>query len=52
MLYYQDVHILDINECERDLDDCDENADCMDIDGSFTCVCTSGFSGNGTQCWG
>lgn len=40
---------IDINECEGD-SPCDDNADCMDSDGSFLCVCNSGFSGDGFTC--
>ena len=38
----------DIDECETGDDDCDLNAYCSDTDGSFTCTCNAGFSGNGT----
>ena len=44
--------VVDINECDLDLDNCDENAACTDIDGSFTCECNDGFAGNGTVCQG
>ena len=44
--------VVDINECDLDLDNCDENAACTDTDGSFTCECKDGFSGNGTVCQG
>ena len=40
----------DINECSEGIDDCDINADCADTDGSFTCICRQGYSGNGTFC--
>jgi hypothetical protein len=29
---------------------CDTNAACSDTDGSFTCACNSGYSGNGVSC--
>ena len=38
----------DINEC--DSTPCDVNAMCQDTNGSFVCVCNSGFSGNGFNC--
>ena len=44
--------LVDINECDLDLDNCDENAACTNTDGSFTCECNHGFSGNGTLCQG
>ena len=43
----------DINECERDeLNNCDENAQCTDTDGSYTCFCNIGYSGDGYTCTG
>ena len=44
--------LADINECDLGLDNCDENAACTNTDGSFTCECNDGFSGNGTVCQG
>ena len=52
------VHIslfLDINECPTgadatDTDDCHDNATCTDNDGSYTCACNNGYTGNGTHC--
>ena len=41
-----------MNECSRDTDDCNSNAMCINTDGSFTCTCASGYSGNGTNCTG
>jgi mannan endo-1,4-beta-mannosidase len=41
---------ININECARGVDDCDSNAECVDTDGSFNCVCHAGFSGNGHTC--
>ena len=41
---------LDINECEMDISLCDGNATCIDTEGSFLCVCNSGYSGNGSSC--
>ena len=42
----------DINECEDDSDSCDENAECTNTDGSYTCSCTTGYSGDGRSCMG
>ena len=29
---------------------CDVNADCVDIEGSFYCICIDGYAGSGTVC--
>ena len=42
----------DIDECEAGFDDCNVNAVCTNIDGNYTCSCSSGYSGNGTFCSG
>ena len=40
-----------INECERvEYQTCHELAYCVDTDGSFTCTCFLGITGNGTFC--
>lgn len=43
---------LDIDECAMGTDSCDENADCDNAIGNYTCTCQSGYSGNGTVCEG
>jgi len=40
----------DVNECTSGSHDCDSNADCSNTDGTFTCTCKSGFTGNGKTC--
>ena len=40
----------DIDECLMGTDSCDRNADCSDTDGSYTCTCHVGFSGDGETC--
>ena len=42
MLYFSDI-----NECEEMNITCDRNAECMDIMGSYACVCHPGYTGNG-----
>ena len=37
----------DVNECEEMNITCDQNAECMDIMGSYACVCNPGYTGNG-----
>ena len=34
------------------MDNCDENADCINTDGSFECVCNPGYTGDGKDCEG
>ena len=40
----------DVNECEIGCDNCDQNADCINTIGSFSCMCQSGFVGDGITC--
>ena len=46
------VKILDIDECSEELNPCDQNADCTNSNGSYSCTCKQGFAGNGTACEG
>ena len=34
------------------IDTCDVNATCANTNGSFTCTCNEGYSGNGVNCSG
>jgi len=40
----------DINECENGDDNCHENANCTNTEGSFTCSCNPGYAGDGVIC--
>ena len=40
----------DIDECELNIHDCHEFADCENSLGSFNCCCIENFEGNGTFC--
>ena len=42
----------DVDECDNGTDNCDMNANCMNTNGSFICVCISGWSGDGVVCEG
>ena len=42
----------DIDECSADPSPCDENADCINGNGSYSCTCKQGFTGNGSHCEG
>ena len=50
-LYYVTPFCIDIDECETELDNCHENANCSDTVGSFECTCVEGYEGDGViQC--
>ncbi|XP_078594617.1 uncharacterized protein LOC144872403 isoform X2 [Branchiostoma floridae x Branchiostoma japonicum] len=40
----------DVDECADGTDNCHAQATCTNTDGSFTCDCTEGYSGNGVNC--
>ncbi|MCP3064060.1 FG-GAP-like repeat-containing protein [Myxococcus sp. K38C18041901] len=40
----------DIDECAAGTDNCDVNATCTNIGGSFTCACNAGYEGDGVTC--
>lgn len=42
------LKLLDIDECVIN-NPCDENANCIDRQGSFDCQCNDGFSGDGVN---
>ena len=42
----------DIDECSAVLNPCDEKADCSNTDGSYSCTCKQGFTGDGVSCSG
>ena len=44
--------LADINECERELYDCNENASCINTPGSYQCECITKFTGDGFNCTG
>ena len=46
------MYIPDIDECTIETDGCDTNAACNDIDGSYTCTCNEGYTGDGYECSG
>ena len=51
LVFYHIMYISDINECEGP-SPCDENAQCANTIGSFTCACNEGYSGDGMTCTG
>ena len=42
----------DFDECSLEPSPCDENADCTNTDGSYSCTCKQGFTRNGPVCEG
>ena len=44
--------LLDVDECSADSKPCDDNADCFNTEGSYSCRCKLGFTGDGTTCQG
>ena len=40
----------DTDECTTGGHNCDSNAVCINIEGSFTCVCKDGYTGDGITC--
>ena len=51
-LYLKYYLFEDIDECTKNTDNCDINADCKNTDGSYTCKCHYGFESNGSSCIG
>ncbi len=47
-----DINFSDINECTDGSDNCHHNATCNNYDGSFNCICNSGYTGSGANCEG
>ena len=41
----------DIDECSTGSHSCDENADCNNTVGSFSCTCRSSYFGDGKTCF-
>ena len=46
------IPATDIDECLTSTHDCHSNADCTNNNGSFSCACMSGYTGNGVNCEG
>lgn len=49
-----DLFVLtDLNECESpETNQCDLNAECDNTEGSYTCNCSVGYTGDGENCTG
>ena len=51
------ISITDIDECrlpdsESMAANCDPNAFCTNLNGTYNCTCTDGYTGNGSYCEG
>ena len=44
--------IADIDECASNTDNCNDNAECSNSNGTFTCTCNTGYTGDGVTCDG
>ena len=40
----------DVDECADNLHDCDANANCTNIPGSYSCACNPPYNGYGKKC--
>ena len=47
------LKLKDVDECEKETDECVANSDCTNNVGSYNCTCSTGYEGNGrVQCNG
>ena len=46
------LYFSDVDECSSSNDGCHEHATCDNTEGSFTCTCQPGYSGDGLYCVG
>ena len=42
---------VDVDECNLSIDNCDPNANCANLAGSFKCTCLIGWEGDGVTCY-
>lgn len=42
----------DVDECISGISDCNDDADCSNTQGSYTCSCKPGYTGDGKNCSG
>lgn len=48
--HHLNLKIVDVDECEEDLEKCGSNAQCQNTIGNFTCKCLLGYEGSGINC--
>ena len=51
LCFFSIPNFVDTDECAT-VSPCDANATCNNTEGSYTCSCDSGFSGDGILCIG
>lgn len=44
--------IVDLDECNVVVGACDDHANCQNTEGSYSCACMTGFTGDGKTCTG
>ena len=45
--------LTDVDECASpETNECDTNAECSNTEGSYTCSCRVGYTGDGKNCAG
>ena len=51
---YKVAHLLDIDECASNHDNCADNSTvtCVNAEGSYLCFCNFGYFGDGKACIG
>ncbi len=42
----------DVDECKTKVNPCDPIAECLNTEGSYKCVCPTGYSNHGRRCIG
>jgi len=47
---FNSYKVNDVDECVQGTHNCDVNAQCTNTDGSYSCECNAGYSGNGVTC--
>lgn len=45
-----DRECIDLNECDIGTHNCDKNAECLNREGSFECLCMEEYVGDGITC--